>query len=174
MYTKTTRLLALTLCFVLLLGALTGCGSKSQSSASTTAASAASHDTLTISMETEPTALHAAFATATVVNLVSMQMFEPLIRKVDGEFVPCLATEWQWADDNKSITFTLREGVTFHNVETMTAEDVAFTYNTAINTGYTEGICGIWIIWKWTMPRTSRSTSMTFTVQRWKTIRLTF
>lgn len=142
---KTTRMLALVLCMVMLLGMFAGCASKEESGSETSAASSASsasHDTLTIAIETEPTALHPAFATAVVSNLVGMQMFDTLLNKVDGEFVPNLATDWQWADDNLSITFTLREGIKFHNGETMTAEDVAFTYNTAMATGYTESLCG--------------------------------
>ena len=143
---RTTRMIALVLCLAMLLGVLAGCSSKQENttdgSTAASSSSAASHDTLTISIETEPTALHPAFATSVVSNLVGIQMFETLINKVDGEFVPGLATDWQWSDDNLSITFTLREGVKFHNGETMTAEDVAFTYNTAMATGYTESLCG--------------------------------
>ncbi|WP_179141910.1 ABC transporter substrate-binding protein [Salibaculum halophilum] len=42
---------------------------------------------------------------------------------------PGLATSWQ-IEDHTTITFTLREGVKFHNGDTMTAEDVAFTFST--------------------------------------------
>lgn len=135
------RILALVLCFAML---LTGCGTakKAETKEEAAAPAAAASDELVISIETEPTALHPGFATAVVANLVGMQMFEPLIRKVDGEFVPHLATAWEWAEDNMSITFTLRDDVTFHNGEKMTAEDVAFTYNTVMDTGYTEAICG--------------------------------
>lgn len=143
---KVTRMIALMMCLTVLLGMLSGCGGGQQSASSDGAAASgagsASHDTVTISIETEPTAIHPAFATSVVSNLVGIQMFETLINKVDGEFVPGLATDWEWADDNLSITFTLREGVKFHNGETMTAEDVAFTYNTAMATGYTESLCG--------------------------------
>ncbi|MEM6637417.1 MAG: ABC transporter substrate-binding protein [Pseudomonadota bacterium] len=41
---------------------------------------------------------------------------------------PGLATSWE-IDGHKSITFSLREGVKFHNGDTMTAEDVAFTFS---------------------------------------------
>ena len=40
-----------------------------------------------------------------------------------------LATEWSVSDDGKEWTFNLREGVTFHNGDPFTAEDVVFTYN---------------------------------------------
>jgi len=41
---------------------------------------------------------------------------------------PFLATSWKQIDD-KTIELKLREGVKFHNGETMTADDVVFTYS---------------------------------------------
>jgi peptide/nickel transport system substrate-binding protein len=43
------------------------------------------------------------------------------------ESVPLLATAWRRIDD-RTVEFTLREGVTFHNGDPMTVEDVAFTF----------------------------------------------
>src|SRR6478736_3397441 len=40
---------------------------------------------------------------------------------------PGLATAWRRIDD-RTVELTLRQGVTFHNGETMTAEDVAFSF----------------------------------------------
>lgn len=40
-----------------------------------------------------------------------------------------LATDWEVSDDGLEWTFTLREGVTFHNGDAFTADDVVFTYN---------------------------------------------
>src|SRR5215472_1707460 len=40
---------------------------------------------------------------------------------------PMLATEWHRADD-RTLEFTLRQGVKFHDGSEMTAEDVAFTF----------------------------------------------
>ena len=45
---------------------------------------------------------------------------------VTNEYVGNLATDWEWIDDT-TIEFTLREGVTFHNGEPFTADDVVFT-----------------------------------------------
>jgi peptide/nickel transport system substrate-binding protein len=44
------------------------------------------------------------------------------------EFGPGLATSWEWSDDGLSLTMPLRQGVTFHDGEPFTAEDVVFTY----------------------------------------------
>jgi peptide/nickel transport system substrate-binding protein len=40
-----------------------------------------------------------------------------------------LAEDWTVSDDGTEYTFKLREGVTFHNGDPFTAEDVVFTYN---------------------------------------------
>jgi peptide/nickel transport system substrate-binding protein len=40
-----------------------------------------------------------------------------------------LATDWEVSDDGLEWMFTLRDGVTFHNGDAFTADDVVFTYN---------------------------------------------
>ena len=44
----------------------------------------------------------------------------------EGRFSPGLAVDWQ-TDDYQTFNFTLRQGVTFHNGDPFTAEDVAWT-----------------------------------------------
>ncbi|SPJ26356.1 ABC transporter substrate-binding protein [Palleronia abyssalis] len=43
----------------------------------------------------------------------------------DLEIIPQLATEWEWSEDGTSVTFTLREDVTFHDGTPFNAEAVA-------------------------------------------------
>jgi peptide/nickel transport system substrate-binding protein len=50
----------------------------------------------------------------------------------DGILVPALATEWEPSEDGLTWTFTIREGVTFHNGDTLTAEDVAWSWDRVI------------------------------------------
>ncbi len=45
-----------------------------------------------------------------------------------GAIDPELAHKWEGNDDNTEWTFYLNEGVTFHNGDKLTAEDVKFTY----------------------------------------------
>jgi peptide/nickel transport system substrate-binding protein len=45
----------------------------------------------------------------------------------EGEPIPSLASAWEIADDNGSVTLTLRHDVTFQSGEPMTAEAVATT-----------------------------------------------
>lgn len=64
---------------------------------------------------------------------VAIQMYDTLVR-VDPEklpdervLVPSLATEWEVSEDATEITLTLREGVTFHDGEPFTSDDVRAT-----------------------------------------------
>lgn len=97
-------------------------------------------DDIVIALWSEPSTLCGGLAASTAVNMVSRQIFDTLIRKnaETGEYEPCLATEWTWENDNTDLVLTLRDDVTFHNGEPMTAEDVAFSYNTIINAGYAD------------------------------------
>ncbi len=45
------------------------------------------------------------------------------------EYEPLLATSWEWGEDNTTIDFTLREGVTFHDGTEFGADDVVYTLN---------------------------------------------
>jgi peptide/nickel transport system substrate-binding protein len=45
-----------------------------------------------------------------------------------GRLIPVLAENWSVAEDGRSVRFKLREGVTWHDGQPVTANDVAFTY----------------------------------------------
>lgn len=58
---------------------------------------------------------------------ISNNMFDPLFtHDSDMKTQPCLATEYEWADDT-TLKLTIREGVKFHDGSDMNAEDVKFT-----------------------------------------------
>ncbi len=66
------------------------------------------------------------------------QIFDSLMREEpNGSIVPALCTEYKFNDDGSEITFTLREGVKFHDGTVMTADDVVFSLNTAIASPFT-------------------------------------
>ena len=71
-------------------------------------------------------------AEAVIITDAVGQIFEPLVRIApDASYVPILATAWEISDDLMSYTFTLREGVKFHNGADFTADDVVFSLNRA-------------------------------------------
>jgi len=47
--------------------------------------------------------------------------------------VPDLAETWEVSEDGLGYTFTLREGLTFHNGDPLTSEDVRYTYERTTN-----------------------------------------
>ncbi len=51
-----------------------------------------------------------------------------LYRAEDGGYLPGLAEDWEISDDEKEITLTLRDDVTFHDGEPFNAEAVRFTF----------------------------------------------
>ncbi len=46
----------------------------------------------------------------------------------NGQLVPALAESWTFSDDGRTVSFSLRSDVTWHDGEPFTAEDVAFSY----------------------------------------------
>jgi peptide/nickel transport system substrate-binding protein len=58
-----------------------------------------------------------------------------ILQKADGSFEPRLATSWVISDDGLTFTFTLREGVTFHNGQPFEADDVVYTFERAKSGG---------------------------------------
>lgn len=49
----------------------------------------------------------------------------------DLTYVPQLATAWNWSEDGKTLTMTLRDGVTFHDGEVFDAAAVKFNLDRA-------------------------------------------
>ena len=63
-----------------------------------------------------------------------MAMYDQLVRYDDDlNVLPALATAWEIADDNQSVTVTLREGVTFHDGGPVDADAVVTTYLRAMD-----------------------------------------
>ena len=63
------------------------------------------------------------------------QMFEGLVTLEPGgtEVVPGLATEWEISEDAMTYTFTLEEGVKFHDGTDFNAEAVCFNFDRWFN-----------------------------------------
>ena len=61
---------------------------------------------------------------------VLFNIFEGLVKpNSDGEMIPAVAEKYELSEDGTTYTFTLREGVKFHNGQTVTAEDVVYSIN---------------------------------------------
>lgn len=101
-------------------------------------------DKLNFALIGEPATLDPSQATELIAYCVFHQTYDYLIdNRTDGTMVPGLAESWEYSADGSEITFHLREGVKFHNGDTMTAEDVAFTLNNAIASPITKGVTAV-------------------------------
>jgi peptide/nickel transport system substrate-binding protein len=69
-------------------------------------------------------------------------IYETLI-KFDSDstskFIPALATEWAISEDGKTYRFKIREGVTFHNGNPLTPEDVEYSFERGMVQDYALG-----------------------------------
>jgi peptide/nickel transport system substrate-binding protein len=82
-----------------------------------------------IGLVLEPPSLDpTAEAAAAVDEVVYANVFEGLTRFApDGSIVPALARSWEISEDGLTYTFTLAEGVKFHDGTDLTADDVKFS-----------------------------------------------
>jgi peptide/nickel transport system substrate-binding protein len=81
--------------------------------------------TLRVGMQDDPDQLDPAMGGTFAGRIVFAGLCDKLVDiRPDLGFAPQLATGWAWSADNLALTLTLREGVTFHDGEKMTAEAV--------------------------------------------------
>ncbi|MCA1635627.1 MAG: ABC transporter substrate-binding protein [Acidobacteria bacterium] len=74
-------------------------------------------------------------------ELVSL-IFECLVSTGEGaEVVPQLAESWEISSDGRTYTFTLREGVRFHNGRRLVADDVVYSVRRALR----QSKSGAWV-----------------------------
>jgi peptide/nickel transport system substrate-binding protein len=83
----------------------------------------------------EPKALDPAAVTAVNDFRILMNIYDGLVRYKDGtlEVEPALATSWDISEDGTVYTFTLREGVTFHDGSAFNADAVKFNFDRMLN-----------------------------------------
>ncbi|MEL6997037.1 MAG: ABC transporter substrate-binding protein [Pseudomonadota bacterium] len=88
---------------------------------------------ITVGMQLEPPHLDPTSAAAGAIDSVLYSnVFEGLTRfGPDGSVNPGLAKSWEISEDGLTYTFTLQDGVTFHDGTAMDAEDVKFSLDRA-------------------------------------------
>lgn len=105
----------------------------------TAGAAMAQQTSITIGMQLEPPMLDpTGGAAAAIDEVVYSNVFEGLTRfAADGSVIPGLAESWEISEDGTTYTFNLHAGVTFHDGEAMTADDVVFSLDRARAEGST-------------------------------------
>ena len=84
---------------------------------------------LTVVMTTDPPNIDPAVVTDYEAGIVTFNVYEGLLdyNLVDYSIKPALATQWEIAPDGKSATFTLRQGVKFHDGTPFNADAVKYS-----------------------------------------------
>ncbi|MDE1567531.1 ABC transporter substrate-binding protein [Aquabacter sediminis] len=91
-------------------------------------------DTLVYASDSEPENISPYHNNLREGIIVARHAFDNLIfRNPDtGKYEPQLATSWTWVDP-QTLDLTIRKGVTFHNGDPLTADDVVFTLNMVVS-----------------------------------------
>ena len=124
-----TRSLAILTTLALVLAA---CGSTPVSSTTGGAASATPGaakpiygGTVTFGLENDVSNLDPMLSSLFVDRNIHYAMYDSLVRvSPKGEIIPWLADSWKYSDDAKSVTFTLRKDVKFHDGSVFDADAV--------------------------------------------------
>ena len=96
--------------------------------------------TATLAQWSEPGNLNPLIFPTTYDTNVQELVFARLIQPAsDLSFEPDLAESWELSGEERTITFTLRDGLTWHDGEALTASDVAFTLTSLADPDYDGG-----------------------------------
>ena len=121
------KLLALVLLAGILSAVLTGCGGGSAEKAPEQDRKAANELVVGIAQDLDDSLdPHKTVKAGT--REVMFNVFEGLVKPTpDGDLIPAVAETYTVSEDRLTYTFTLREGVKYHNGDTVTAEDVVYS-----------------------------------------------
>ena len=132
------RLLALFLTLGLVCTVLTACGdgSKDQGGQGNNGGEAVSGGEITVGIAKDlDDSLDPHRMVTAGTREVLFNLFEGLVKpNSKGELIPAVAERYQLSEDGRTYTFTLREGVKFHNGATVTAEDVVYSIERCADT----------------------------------------
>ncbi len=83
---------------------------------------------LRIGLQDDPDTLDPALNWSFVVRRVLQSLCDKIV-DIDqqGQIAPMLATKWEWSEDGKALTLTLRSGAVFHDGTPVDAEAVKFS-----------------------------------------------
>lgn len=106
-------------------------GSDNNPSSEPSVSSKANKDVLSVAIGTEPSSLDPHNVNMVTAHMIGAHIYDNLIGMTeDNQFVPDLATEWEWLDDT-TLRMKLREDVDFTNGAHFTADDVVYNIQRA-------------------------------------------
>lgn len=124
------KFLSLLLACVMGLTLLAGCNSNTDpSSSSTSQTDKNESQTISIAQSANFSMGFAPAVQSYEATYYMNNFYEPLIKYKDGEYQPCLATDWTHSDDGLTYTFHLREDVKFNDGTPFNAEAVKLYFD---------------------------------------------
>ena len=89
--------------------------------------------TITVAITAEPPGWDPSASTSQeIARVMYNNVFEGLVKfNESGEIVPALATDWTVSDDGLTWTFTVREGIKFHDGSDLTLDDIIAKFERA-------------------------------------------
>ena len=130
---KLKRALLLLAVLAMLPVSLSGCTGNTEPSTSPTASAqtgepSTSGSSVTVGIAQDLDSLDPHKAVAAGTSEVLFNIFEGLMKaSPDGGVIPAVASDYEVSPDGTTYTFTLREGVLFHNGNPVTAEDAVYS-----------------------------------------------
>ncbi len=141
------------------------CGGSTSSSPPSSSGSSGPHGVLTIDNESGGTwACDFNPFNLSYISYSLGNVYEPLVfvnALHSGQATPWLATSWAWGNGNKTLTFTIRNGVKFSNGDPLTAADVAYSFN-LLKAHKTLDINSVWSVLSSVAQKGSNQVVMTF------------
>ncbi len=142
--------LSLLLVLMMVIGSLAGCSSPKEEPAPTTEeateapaeetteapaeeAPAAVEQVLYWNVGSEPKTIDPGLNAATDGGNVINNMFEGLMREVNGKIEPAVAESYTVSDDQLVYTFTIREGIKWSDGQAITANDFEYSWNRVLD-----------------------------------------
>jgi peptide/nickel transport system substrate-binding protein len=128
---KMKKKISILLCSVLFMTALlSGCGGNGGGQSNVT-----KDEVLFMASQDTPVVDWDPSICFSIEGLVMANFYETLLRynSEADEFIPVLATSYEKSEDGLTWTFTIRDGVTFHDGSTMEVDDVVYSFDRSRN-----------------------------------------
>jgi len=88
-----------------------------------------------VRINNDPDFLDPHMAEASITFQMLLNIYDGLlVGDTDGSLKPALAEDYRISDDGLTYTFTIRDGVTFHNGDPLTVEDILYSFDRLMGT----------------------------------------
>jgi len=143
MYFKKLRKLGVVLVIFLILALLASCSQAQPTSTASSPSPATTsvpytpkdEDYIIRTTQDWPTYIDPAVGNDMSDEIALVNLYDPFVFPTPQGVKPWLAEKWEISEDHLTYTFTLRQGVKFHNGDELTAEDVEFSMQRLLTIG---------------------------------------